>query len=207
MNKVVVKINGIEYPMVSEKSKEHMVKLAYYVDDKLKSVTESNPILSTSMAAVLTALTITDTLFECGEENDELAKELERLKQEGHRPSQEVNSEIESLKSQLEQYKIHVEEKAKQIEDLNTKLQEKEDEIVKIKEGDKSLEESLNNALLEAGEWKNKAGEAERTTKIAEKLASDFQNKLYDLQLKCTELEHELSMQRHNSNQLPLIQK
>ena len=36
MNKVIVKINGSEYPMVGEKSEEHMIKVAKYVDQEMR---------------------------------------------------------------------------------------------------------------------------------------------------------------------------
>ena len=80
MNKVIVKINGSEYPMVGPKSEEHMLKVAKYVDQEIRKNNEANPKLSTSVAAILSAVNIADVLFECGEENDELSKENEELK-------------------------------------------------------------------------------------------------------------------------------
>ena len=41
---------------------------------------EKNPKLSSSVAAILTALNIADVFFECSDSNDELVKENEDLK-------------------------------------------------------------------------------------------------------------------------------
>ena len=72
MNKVIVKINGSEYPMVGEKSEQHMLNVARYVDEEIKRISEANPKLSTSVLAILSAVNIANELFECGEENDKL---------------------------------------------------------------------------------------------------------------------------------------
>ncbi len=79
MNKVIVNINGSEYPVVGEKSELHMMKVGKYVDSEMTKAMECNPKLSTSQAAVLTAINITDIFFECCEENEELIKETEEL--------------------------------------------------------------------------------------------------------------------------------
>ena len=158
MNKVTVKIHGSEYPMVSEKSKDYMIKIAHYVDEEMTRISESNSLLSTSQVAILSALTVTDLLFECSEENDKLTKENEELVKKAEKPNQEVQLEMRKLKLELN----------KKVEELGTKQTEID---------------SLKSELAEANE----------KTEIAEKLASDFQNKLYDLQLKNIELEQELN--------------
>ena len=53
--------------------------------------------------------------------------------------------------------------------------------------------EGMNPLKEEIEELKKNLDEANEKTEIAEKLASDFQNKLYDLQLKNIELEQELN--------------
>ncbi|EPZ60892.1 cell division ZapA family protein [[Clostridium] sordellii ATCC 9714] len=94
MNKVTVKIHGSEYPMVSEKSKDYMIKIAHYVDEEMSRISEANPLLSTSQVAILSALTVTDLLFECSEENDKLSKANEELAKKAEKPNQEVQLEM-----------------------------------------------------------------------------------------------------------------
>ena len=41
-NRVVVKINGQEYPIVGTEPKEYLLKVSSFVDDKMGTITESN---------------------------------------------------------------------------------------------------------------------------------------------------------------------
>ena len=70
MNKVMVRINGSEYPMVGPKSERHMLSVASYVDQEMTKAMEKNPKLSSSVAAILTALNIADVFFECVGKNE-----------------------------------------------------------------------------------------------------------------------------------------
>lgn len=182
MNKVTVKIHGSEYPMVSEKSKDYMIKIAHYVDEEMTRITEANPILSTSQVAILSALTITDLLFECSEENDKLSKENEDLAKKAEKPNQEIQLEMKKIKLELNNKVEELGKKQNEIENLKQELDNKSNDLEVINPLKEEIE-NLKKALAEANE----------KTEIAEKLSSDFQNKLYDLQLKNVELEHELT--------------
>ena len=182
MNKVIVKIHGSEYPMVSEKSKDHMIKIAHYVDEEMSRIAESNSLLSTSQVAILSALTVTDLLFECSEENDKLSKENEELVKKAEKPNQEVQLEMKKLKLELNNKVGELGKKQSEIDALKLELENKSNDL-----------EEMNPLKKEIEELKNSLAEANEKTEIAEKLASDFQNKLYDLQLKNIELEQELN--------------
>ena len=82
MNRVIVTINGSDYPMVSEKSEAYMIKVAKYVDEEMSNLSQKNTRLSLSNVAVLTALNIADGFFEVGYENEELLKKKKTLKKE-----------------------------------------------------------------------------------------------------------------------------
>ena len=115
MNKVIVKINGSEYPMVGEKSEQHMLNVARYVDEEIKRISEANPKLSTSVLAILSAVNIANELFECGEENDKLSKENEEL-------NKKVGTGEEELKLEMKKLQLSLQGKAKEEEDLKTKI-------------------------------------------------------------------------------------
>ncbi|SCJ32431.1 Z ring-associated protein ZapA [uncultured Clostridium sp.] len=182
MNKVTVKIHGSEYPMVSEKSKDYMIKIAHYVDEEMSRISEANSLLSTSQVAILSALTVTDLLFECSEENDKLTKENEELVKKAEKPNQEVQLEMRKLKLELNKKVEELGTKQTEIDSLKSELENKSNDL-----------EEMNPLKKEIEELKNSLAEANEKTEIAEKLASDFQNKLYDLQLKNIELEQELN--------------
>ncbi len=182
MNKVTVKIHGSEYPMVSEKSKDYMVKIAHYVDEEMTRISEANKMLSTSQVAILSALTVTDLLFECSEENDKLSKENEELAKKAKIPDQEIQLEMRKLKLDINNKNEELKKMQEEIEELKKEIEEKNSELESLEQFEKEIQE-LNTNISEANE----------RTEVAEKLASDFQNKLYDLQLKNIELEQELS--------------
>lgn len=191
MNKVIVKIHGSEYPMVSEKSKDYMIKIAHYVDEEMTRIFEANKMLSTSQVAILSALTVTDLLFECSEENDKLTKENEELTKKANIPDQEIQLEMRKMKLEINNKNEEIKKMQEQIESLKSEIENKNSEL-EVVEKFKSEIEELNNTVSEANE----------RTEIAEKLASDFQNKLYDLQLKNIELEQELTYVKNSGNLL-----
>ena len=87
-NKLTVKLDGQEYTIVSEESREYMLEISDIVNKKLLDIKIQNNKLSTSMAALLVALNIADDLKksevkqkELAEENEDLKKRLEAAKQ------------------------------------------------------------------------------------------------------------------------------
>ncbi|KNY28717.1 cell division protein ZapA [Pseudobacteroides cellulosolvens] len=87
-NKVNVRIAGKDYTLVGVESEEYMQKIGLYIDKKMNEIMKVNTRLSTSMAAVLTAINIADDYYKCHEteknlqkEVNDLASELERLKE------------------------------------------------------------------------------------------------------------------------------
>ena len=183
MNKVIVKINGSEYPMVGEKSEQHMLNVARYVDEEIKRISEANPKLSTSVLAILSAVNIANELFECGEENDKLSKENEEL-------NKKVGTGEEELKLEMKKLQLSLQGKAKEEEDLKTKI----DELNKLIEEQKSkifkLESDIQSKeyKVEVNELKDLTKIAEEKARVAEQMSSKFQNDAYRVQLEKIEL-------------------
>ena len=83
---VPVEIHGQRYPIRSALDQDYVVRLASYVDEKMRAAAESTPTGDSLRLAVLTALNIADELFRCRDSNRtrdgrlaERAEELERL--------------------------------------------------------------------------------------------------------------------------------
>jgi cell division protein ZapA len=83
---VSVEIQGHRYPIQSALDQEYIVRLAKYVDDKMRVATESTPTADNLRVAVLTALNIADELFRCRDANRdrdgrlaERTEEIERM--------------------------------------------------------------------------------------------------------------------------------
>lgn len=167
MNKIAVKINNNEYIMTGEESIEYLVKVSEYVDEKMKEIIDVNPKLSTSMAAVLTALNVADDYFKCNENNHN--EESEQL--------EEAKILLERFDNELKKLR----EENASLKEENELLKKQEDEVEKsnLEEEMKLLKEDMNMILKEK----------DAKLSEAEDMISSFQNKIYELQMKIVELE------------------
>jgi cell division protein ZapA len=83
---IPVEIHGQRYPIRSTLEPEYVVRLAAYVDEKMRAAADSTPTGDSLRLAVLAALNIADELFRCRDttlqKDGQLAAragELERL--------------------------------------------------------------------------------------------------------------------------------
>ena len=79
MNVVTIKINGNEYNLKGEEKEEYLHMVASYVDKKIKNIMGNNEKLSTSSAAILTALNLGDDMFKSRSLCKELSNKSESL--------------------------------------------------------------------------------------------------------------------------------
>jgi len=83
---VTVEIAGQRYPIRSSLDPDYVVRLATYVDEKMRAAADTSPSGDSMRLAVIAALNVADELFRCRDANrardGELAErtqELERL--------------------------------------------------------------------------------------------------------------------------------
>lgn len=76
---VKVMIAGEEYSVKSDLRPEYTREVAAYVDEELKKVLGSGPLVESHKAAILAALAITDQLFRERRVNEEVARRLDAL--------------------------------------------------------------------------------------------------------------------------------
>ncbi|MDP4182396.1 MAG: cell division protein ZapA [Bacillota bacterium] len=81
-NKVNIRIAGKDYTLVGVESEEYIQRVGLYIDKKINEIMKQNARLSTSMAAVLTAINVADDYFKAFEAEKNLEKELEDVKAE-----------------------------------------------------------------------------------------------------------------------------
>lgn len=86
---MVIRIAGKDYTLVGVESDEYIQKVGLFIDKKMNEILFRNNRLSTSLAAVLTAINVADDFFKSREsgalinkENESMREELERLKNE-----------------------------------------------------------------------------------------------------------------------------
>ena len=110
-NKVELRIAGKDYTIVGAEPLEYIQRVGHYIDRKMIEIMRANNKLSTSLAAVLTAINVADDFFKSHESEQTLKKDLKRtqeqlesLKEEKHRLSQEnisLGSQLESIRLEL----------------------------------------------------------------------------------------------------------
>lgn len=188
MNKVVVKIMGSEYNIVG-KNPEQMKSVARYVDGEMNKVKEGNPKLSSLTTTIVACLNIADELFDCCHENEALHNELEALKDRLNEPSGEVQVEVQQISSKLEQKDLQIIEKDYQIEELDLKIKEQNEKIEDLNQSNEKMKLELEKYKAEIEGYKKAAEEAIKEAENATKMSSEWQNKNYSLQLRCSELE------------------
>ncbi len=173
-NKVIVKILGQEYTIVSDEPREYMQKVSNYVDDKMVEIAEKNPKLSTAMVAVLTALNIADEYYKLIEKYNDIQKDL----------SAPIN-ELEEVKKQLAITTDEVNKKEEKLEKISMKYEElmKDNTILKNEQDD--LKDELNRLNYELKLKDSKL-------KKSDKIIDDLKNKLLDSEVKLIETRKEL---------------
>jgi cell division protein ZapA len=71
-NKSTVEINGQQYYLTGKATPNHMKKVAGFVDDKMKQISQSNPKLDANRLAVLSAVNIADQYLQLKQEYEEI---------------------------------------------------------------------------------------------------------------------------------------
>lgn len=196
MNKVMVKINGAEYPMVGDKSEQHMISVAAFVDKEMKKIIDANPRLSTSNSAILAAINIADIFYDCSYENDKLFKENEELKNKVGASDGELKLEIKKLQLELQAKDKEQDNYKAQIEELTKLVDSQKQEIDALGSKTESSKEEVESYKSKIEDLKTSVDEANERARVAESLASEFQNKAYKVQLEKTELENEVKFMR-----------
>lgn len=181
MNVVTVKINGVDYNLKGDEQEEYLHKVAAYVDKKLKTIAGSNGKLSTTSAAVLTAVNAVDDLFKCDIAYQELCHEVE-----AYEAMEKENKEhIDTLKSLLKQIQTENEVLLQKVDSDNSKelLQSKDEEIERLKQEVEGLKEVSEKHLSDYNAYKAENKELKFQLQSAKYKIIDLQNKLVENQI------------------------
>ncbi len=93
-NLVRVEILGREYTVKSDEGEERVRKIAEYVNEKIKKISESAKTLSTLNVAILAALDIANEYFEALEGHGDLSRRVEKIEMKSDRLIEIINSKI-----------------------------------------------------------------------------------------------------------------
>lgn len=193
MNIVTIKINGIEYNLKGDEREEYLHKVAGYVDKKIKNIMGKNEKLSTSSAAILTALNLGDDMFK----SNLLCKELSSKDKSFEIHDKELTEQLEGLKKQL----IHMEDYNQEL--LNKCKKTEKTEYVKTLEQENIQMQQQLDVLQETSEI---SIEENRKMKIENKemkfKLQSYKYKIIDSQNKLIEYQISLAKQKKINNPL-----
>ncbi|MFL0247926.1 cell division protein ZapA [Candidatus Clostridium stratigraminis] len=186
MNVITVNINGMEYNLRGEENEEYLHKVARQVDKKLKHILSSNPKLSLSSAAVLTALNSVDDMLKC----DQAYSEVEEEKKKLNAAVKSKAEELEALRKQLkylEDYNAELQSKLKNMDNEDF-LKEKQRVIEKLNKELSITEENAKNYLNERNSLKLENKELKFQLQSYKYKTIDLQNKLIEKGIELTKV-------------------
>ncbi len=107
----VVNINNAEYRIVSSADEEYVRHVAYHVDKNMRELMVRDRRLSTSMAAVLTAVNMADEYMQAQDDNEKLRAKLLKYAEEAGSSKlalDKINAEVSRLRAENQALKIDI---------------------------------------------------------------------------------------------------
>lgn len=160
-NKVIAKIQNVEYTLVGDVDQKQVDKINTVVNEMIEDVRKSNPFMNKNMTFILCSINLSDEILklqdkysvlekkidqiedindlkeqlstykEHNKQNNETLNELKQQKEKYKREVQKSNELIEKYTKKIKQYKFDLEESRKTILDLQNQLFESQIELVK----------------------------------------------------------------------------
>lgn len=194
-SKVSVRIYGQEYIIAGETQKEHIIKIANYVDEKMTDLGQKLRNGSTTSIAVLSAVNIADEYFKMYMKLNEARRENEKIAID----TKHYQKLWDESKNSFIQYKQDSQKYLDQLQEKQDELQTKNDELNRLNQQFNQIRE-YNDQLEKINiELKTKIDELENTKhdsltenkELVEKY-KDIENSFFDLQMENIQLKSEL---------------
>ena len=190
MNRVSVKIDGVDYNIAGEKPEAEIVKVAKYIDNELKEIFSKAPSLTKINAAILMSVNVADKLFDARSENDQLKDKIEKLESSITNTSEDLEKEFDSVLEKLAQSDEMLAKVKSERDQLKLDLEERDSKIESISlagasASNKDTEKKIKSMQMQIKDMENKVA-------VAEAMATEFQNKAYNIQLNYEELKNSI---------------
>ena len=121
--KVEVKINNIEYTIVSNESEEYVQRVALLVNKKIAEVQGQDSHLSTAMLAVMPSMNLADELLKSDMTVNNLRNEVSTYMDEAQKNGVELENkklEVEKLREDLHKLEIELAKRETELENLRS---------------------------------------------------------------------------------------
>lgn len=194
-NKVTVKIYGQEYTIAGNTPREHIMRVADYVNTKMHEIAKALSGGSVSSLAVLSAVNVADDYFTALEKLNSLKLQNEQLEKDS---KHYVQLWDEAKKSFL-QYKEDAQAGIEQKEELQRLFNERTVELDRMSTQYRQLEEKYTALLAKNEELSNKLKSQQEdkaseysTLMELEAKCKDMENSFFDLQMENIRLKGDL---------------
>jgi cell division protein ZapA len=177
-NRVSVKIYGQEYTIAGDTPREHIMKVADYVNTRMQEIARAMPAGSVSSLAVLAAVNVADDFFTAMERLNSMKLQNEQLEKDS---KHYVQLWDEAKKSFL-QYKEDAQASIEQKEELQRLFNEKTVDLDRVTTSMRQLEDKYTSLLSKNEELSNKLI-AQQEDNVSESTA------LKELEAKCKDME------------------
>ena len=195
VNKVTVKIYGQEYIVSGEMSREHIMRVADYVDSKMHEVAAALPNGSTSALAVLAAVNAADDYFSAAS----MAAQLQSKSAQLEKDTQHYVELWDEAKKNFLQYKQEAQSSLEQKDQLQKTVSEKIVELTNLSNAYTELEKKCARLTAENQELEKKLASQEGNSsensalvKELEAKCKDVESSFFDLQMENIQLKGEL---------------
>ncbi|SMP40669.1 cell division protein ZapA [Anoxynatronum buryatiense] len=163
-NRVLIRINGQEYPIAGKESKEYLIRVGSYVDEKMQEVSRLNRQLSVSQISVLTAINVADEMLKLRDAYETL-----------QHTKPPTNEELSNVKQELDQKNGSLQQEKEYSRTLQRKLNNVKQDQEKLRESNQQLLRQLR--------------EKDQELVNAQEIIGDLQEQLYENQMKVATLE------------------
>ncbi|HPF18891.1 MAG: cell division protein ZapA [Bacillota bacterium] len=198
-NTVAVRIFGQEYSISGEMPREHIIRIADYVDSKMNEVAVLLPSGSMSSVAVLTAVNVVEEYFH----QEDAMLQLRQQNQQLEKDAQHYVHLWDEVKKSFAQYKEDMASSIEQKEEAQREYQEKEkeiaalrEELAELKRGNETLRARVEQMTQDMSHQDHSQEENIATIKELETKCRDIESSFFDIQMENIHLKSELETLR-----------
>lgn len=163
-NRVLMRINGQEYPIAGLEPKEYLIRVGTYVDEKMLEISRLNRQLSLSQVAVLTSINMADEMLKTRDAYEEM-----------QRTTPPTDEQMTTVKKDLEQKTNSLQQEKEYTRNLQKRLNTLKEEQEKLRQ---SHQETVKQLDVK-----------EKELQKAQQVIKDLQEQLFDNQVKVVELQ------------------
>ena len=201
-NTVAVKIYGQEYNIAGETSREHIMRVADYVDSKRQEIGDAVNTSNTGVA-VLAAVNIADEYFGRESEIDELKEKNDQLVSDTQRYArlwEEAKQSLAQYKEEMAGSRAQQEENLRTLTDKNDRIAELTQQLQEVTGHNEVLRARCEELTRRAESAEAAPEEAQRTIRELEAKNRDVESSFFDIQMENIHLKNELENLRKQMN-------